>query len=944
MNPIRRLLTLGLVATAALAGTAWTQTRPAGLDALGEDRLYTELANRRLDSLLEYAFEIDKVPPDQRQAIRTLSALQELADPQSRLTLHQRQELVNQIVRQIDTTLPRINNPQMLWQQATMLIQNGVMRQVNTLEYWGDNPRVQASLRPIVEAIIKVLDRCQSLASAQAEAIGNSIRSPDDPAARQYLVLDGLATMARYTRCMVDYDLVLSIDATAGKQQRRQIAQKAIEGLAEFDNPDSTVQPEVRIRIAKLKMATEDYAGAMEQFAGIINAQVSPAPTFAQQYEARYFSAVCLVLSGKLDAAGQSLADLRKWQDQNIPSDNTAAHQGAQAAAAMLEYRLYSAQAQTAKTDADRSAANQRAMDVLLSLVKERPELRGIIYEQLVGRLPEHPDMKQLDPLLLQALVQRGNVERMKDSSDAVDARTLERAIDAARELVRRRGMGVDGDLAEQAALLAPFFLDRLDRDAEAAGAFLDFIRDFPHSPQNDRIALDNARALVGQLVRSHPNDPAIMKLYERFLSVAVGQFEQFQFAFEYARLLQKSDRFAEAAKVYQQVPADDPRLLRSKFYRMVALNQLLDADHSKLDNTRRQQIVADIQHLATEVTQLAAAAAKTAKDEPSRQEYRSLIVKTTLLAAKLANREQANPQRALDLLDGFEQAVKGMPGELDLLAEALFVRVDSYMDLGQNAKATDALVELLKNREGGQGAQIIFGLLQKLDQDLDQARRHNDRPQMLLLARSRATLSGYLVQWAQTNPDERIRRYTYRYRVFDADTMHLAARLEEDPAARIKSLNEALAKYKNLQNTQEVEEYRRTLAGTGTDPDYPDPAVTLGMAGVYFDLGDYQSAQPLYGRLLADKKLGTEQKLVDGELVDNELFWEATCKLFRCNMELAKNDARYAKALEETRRALRFLYIKNGSATGGKKWHAEFDALRQQLIPDFKVEGLAGE
>jgi tetratricopeptide (TPR) repeat protein len=863
-----------------------------------------------------------------------LSALQELADPQSRLTMRQRQELVDKIVRQIDTTLPQINDPQMLWRQATMLIQNGAARQVNTLEYWGENPRVQASLRPIVEAIIKILDRCQALALAQAEQIAGTIRSPDDPAAKQYMVVDNLATMARYTRLMVDYDLALAIDSVAGGDQRRQIAGKAIQGLAEFDNADSSVQAQVRNRVAKLKMAAGDFAGASETFAEVIGGQTTPPPTFAQQYEARYFSAVCLVLSGKLDGAQRALAELISWQEQNIPPDNASARQGAQAAAEMLEYRLHSARAQLAKTPADRAAADKLAMESLLKLVKERPDLRGIVYEQLAGRLPEHPDMKQLDVLLLQALIQRGNVERMKNESESADPQTLQHAIDAARELVRRRGSGVDAQLVEQAALLEGFFLDRLDRDAQAAGAFLDFIRDFPHSADFDRVALDNARALVGQLMRANPSDPTNLKLYERFLSVAVGQFQQVQFAFEYGRLLQKNGQYAQAIKTYQLVAEDDPRLIRARFYQMVALNQMLDDPHNKPAETDRKRMVAEIQRLATVVDQMAA------KDSAN-PEFRSLKVKTALLAAKIANREQHDPKRALELLADFEPSVRGMNDETDLLSEALFLRVDSYMDLGQNAKATDALVELLKTREGGQGARIIFGLLQKLDHDLDEARLRDDRQQMLLLARSRATLSGYLVQWAADNPDERIRRFTYRYRVFDADTRLLSAQLEEDPAAKNKGLHEALARYQALQTPQAVGEYQRMIAGTEVDVNYPDPAVTLGIARAEFDLGDFRAAQPLFARLLADKKLGTEQKLVDGELEENELFWESTYKLLFCNVELAKADANGAALLDETRRALRFLYIKNGPATGGRKWHAEFESLRQRIIPDFKVEQL---
>ena len=55
----------------------------------------------------------------------------------------------------------------------------------------------------------------------------------------------------------------------------------------------------------------------------------------------------------------------------------------------------------------------------------------------------------------------------------------------------------------------------------------------------------------------------------------------------------------------------------------------------------------------------------------------------------------------------------------------------------------------------------------------------------MKTLARNRAQLSVFLVQWAEQNQDPGIRKYTYRYRVFDAETCCRAADLEDDAAAR---------------------------------------------------------------------------------------------------------------------------------------------------------------
>ena len=226
----------------------------------------------------------------------------------------------------------------------------------------------------------------------------------------------------------------------------------------------------------------------------------------------------------------------------------------------------------------------------------------------------------------------------------------------------------------------------------------------------------------------------------------------------------------------------------------MLALKQHLDIDRKSIPIADAAQIRADVQKLAAAVTADAKAAlAKT--DAAHQNRYRSIIVKTVLLAADLANREDKNPNLSLQLLQGFEDSVRGLPGETELLGDALFLRVDSYMDLKQNANATAALVELLKGQSANKGADITRNLLLRLDADLDAARAAGDVEQMRLLARSRAQLSRYLVEWAETNKDANIKRFTYQYRVFDAATQLQAAELEDDPARRKAVLEEALTK-----------------------------------------------------------------------------------------------------------------------------------------------------
>src|SRR5690606_5439588 len=120
-------------------------------------------------------------------------------------------------------------------------------------------------------------------------------------------------------------------------------------------------------------------------------------------------------------------------------------------------------------------------------------------------------------------------------------------------------------------------------------------------------------------------------------------------------------------------------------------------------------------------------------------------------------------------------------------------------MELGQNAQATAALVSLLDTREGSEGAQIIYDLLQRLNRDFEQARRDGDRDEMRTLATARAQLTGHLVTWAAENDDPNIRTFTYRYRVFDADSQRQAASLIDDPAERRKMLEVARERYQQL-------------------------------------------------------------------------------------------------------------------------------------------------
>lgn len=943
VNRLRHSILAVSAAAGLTASTAFAQQRPPqGLDALNDERVMTELANRGLDNLLTRLFDQNQVPSDKREGILTLISLRRLSDPESRLTQRERQQLVANVVRGIEQALPTIEDPKLLLQQASVLIQEGIQVDVNTLEYWGNNPRLQATLQPIAETVIRILDRAIEVANEQLEVLANQIRSADDQYARRYMEMDTFILSAEFTRSMSQYYVVLAMDRASAERQR--IATEAIEALSVHDTPDSNVQPVVKNRIAKLLIARggeNDYEEAKRHFAAVATGQTTPPPDLAQQYEAMYFTAVADLQAGNLDQAEQALKKLRAWQEANIPEDQ--GRRGAEAAAVMLEYRLTIARAEKAPASQQEQLNNQ-AVNLLVNLVREQPEFRGVVYSQLLDRLPPDPDVTQLDPLLLRALAREGEREINKPDDEPRDPAVIARALAATEEfLSRQTNTGAGVEEVANAMLLRGVFLQAQEKPIEAAEAFINFVDKFK-SDENALFALENAMGLIGPRLAERQTNPKIDDLYTRVLALAINPpFNRTDLAYQYGRQMQQKGQYLEAAEAFARVPEDASNALFARYFRMISIKAHLDTHRASLSDAEQAALLEQIQQLAGVVRQEADQAAAAAASQEERQRYQLLQVQTTLMSADLANRVQNNPQQALQILQGFEQAVAGLPREQQLLGDALFVRVDAYMDLGQNTQATEALVNLLNTREGSEGAQIIYDLLQRLNQDFEQARADNNREEMRELASARAQLTGHLVTWAAENKDPTIRDYTYRYRVFDADSQRQAAVLVDDPDEKRRLLEIARERYLQLLTPQAVAEYRKTIEGTNADPDAPDPVVSLGLAQVAYDLGDYRTAQPLLTRLIADRRLGPPKILRGDDLVDNDQYWEAMYKLFRSNLALAESDPQYANLREETRQRLAQFYVMQGESVGGQRWGEAFNQLRKELLPDFKIEPVSG-
>jgi hypothetical protein len=912
------------------------QPRPTGLNAILEDdqKLLSELGRRQMKTLLDHAFRKNNVPPDEQKVYLTLSSLKQLNEGAANLSRRQQQELVTTIATGIDQVLETTKDPRRMLEINGHLIKAGTVRHLNTLEYWGENTRTQSQLRPVAEAIDRMYERAITLAKERADTIANQIRDPNDALAKDWEQMTQLEAMARLNSAFNKYTLALSIDKA--DPRRAKVAQAGIEVLKEFEDPAYEVQNLAAGGIAKLNLAIgtkESLAAAKEKFATIIKDANAP---WSVKFEAVYFTAVADLLARDLVAAQAGLANVSQWLKAN-PAPDEALAKGTEAAVLMLDYRIAAARA------ANDPSANAKAIAMLQELIKKRPDLSGIINEQLITRLPDNADVKKLDALLLRAIVARGDEEIRKPEDQPLDKKVLAQATAAARELIARVGRdGVTNEDADISTLLLGFFQSRQGQDVEAANTFLAHVEKFRTDETRRQIAFDNAGAAVAKLMRENPGHRSAADAYLRYLQIASADpFNRRELSLEYARILlqrnaatmqagttdaqkQQLRANAERAAALLAQVNDEKQNIHARWYEMLAHDQIVDL--LPANSPQLATHVKKVQDLADEVTKLA-----DARMQSNPAEARKFKVQTSLLAANLAKHDQGatrdkSLERALSLLADFERDVQGMPNANTLLGEALFIRVNALMSLGRADDALGDLGKFLETRSGDEGIQVVYDMLESLNKELQQAQQDGDEQRVAELAGNRARVSGYLVDRVSKSQNAQVRALLPRYRMFEAATLQLAASLEKDQAKRTEYLNQALKIFQEAQTANPS-----------------DRGIELNVALVQYDLGNYRVAQPVLARYLNEGLLGRPRTpagdAADGsQLTENVQYWDAMHKLLHSNVQLANAKAPgydHAKLLEETQLKLKQLYIQWGEP-GGPKFVGRFDALRQQILPDW--------
>jgi hypothetical protein len=925
-------------AGAAAANTANVAAKPP-LDDLDDNRLMGELANRGMNGLLDYYFQKNNVPVQKQQEIRVLIALQHLDGPEfARKNAAERKAEIDDIVRGINAILPQINDTERLQRYAASLIRYGTLRQVNILAYWGESPKTQAALNPIAETVDKVLERAIAEAQKKANAIlalngGN----PNPGQMAQWEKVDNLQHLAEFTRANADFGLALSYDKAA-TEKRTAVCKRGIELLKQFDDEGSSVRVQSQLGIAKLSMlmnTPEAYKQAGEYFAKVI--ENKDAKFVALQYEARYFTLVADILAKKPEEAEKGLEELKKWQSENMPKD-AATQKGIDAALSMLEYRLHAAKADATHEAKQKEDETALANGIMLELVTKRPDLKQDIMEQVVSRLADNPKIDaRLNALELEAIVTRGieAVKRAKPDKD--DARSIQLAADAAREIVKRKGQGgITPDQVDNAAFEIGVFEQFIGQSPQltpeeqrqnridAVTAYLEYVEKLGANKGRLDEAMGSAMVLLYALRGADGNDPTINALYDRGLATALNR-GQTNVMYYYALRRRELGDFAAAEKAFGIVKLKDQPLImvRAKYYQIACDQELL----RKAADADRPALAARIQKLCDELRGMidTAMPKATGKDQTALLGLRA----NAIMAAAEVALAQKQPQRVLDVLKDFEGQVQGLPAGIqqELHGRALFFRSNALMALGRNAESIKAVQDLVETKKPDESLAIVASLLEKLNENFkaERAKDNPDAPTLQVLSAQRAQLAELLV--AQVNKDPNGPASNRRQALsFYASSLVEASKQEHDSAKRSGYLSKAIAQYEELVK--------------GVDPNSSDAASLQRLiAFAQIEVGgneNLQKAHDTLNDLFADGKFGNPMIRVGDESKMNDVFWEGFLRFLQVKARLGEATNNPAM-VEDARRILKNYIIQFGDNTGGPNYAREFAALRKELIGDWK-------
>lgn len=957
-----------------------------GLDGMSEKAVMGELAGRGLNSLLNRLFEERKVPDAERNSIRSLSALRELANAPDNMPDARRVSLLKSSVEGLKSLKSSLSDPNEMSTLALALVQRGIEPDANILDYWGDDSVRQARVGPAAEIARELIERASVGFRAQATALEGQLRSANDPRIKQYEEADVMSTKSHYAGAEWVYYQLLGIDISAVKAKppylnRKAVAEPAIKIINDYDNNDSQFVPAVKLLLGKIRMRTGEFAEAKKQLQQVVNKKLvdakgkavdmSPEPNDLQVNIARYFLAVCDLMAGNPDGAEKGYNDLVAWQ-KTVKTPEFVAFRdngiGNKAQLLMLNYRIQAAKAELAPA-AQKQKLNEVADGLLNQLGGLGEDFRDLVNEQLVNKLKDKKvdDIKWADQSvpLLQALMVRGYGEWAKPEGTPVDAEVLAKGLRAAEEMASRK-VGIGGlttAQVESAKLHAALFLQKQGKLAEAADRFLDYATD-PLYAKRDNVpkAMDQAEYLAISAFTKDPKNELATRVYDRMLKVGANPpFSRPNLFYYYADRLRLQSNYEEAVKFYGKIPKGDKNEFDARYWELICVERALGT----AKGPKKAELEKVLIGLAAQVRTLAQAAITQTKDAATVTRAKFRLAKATLTEADLALHQAApaGPDRALAVLNGFEQTVAGLPQAEQLGQLAVFYRARALIAAGKMQEAI-AQVELLAKdpKTAGLAVNMVRDILKELGEQAKKARQDGNKELLAKVLNDRAKLSGYLLPYADRQPPDKRADIKRDLLFFDAFAKLEAADVLPPGPEKQQRYKEALGVYKDqiLPDLDKlVDKYTKDSEVKAKDEaslkaveaakkslkDYEDrqTAVMINIARCQYELREYLNCITNYATLLQQGKLGAARILVTdatGQQTgedDNPDYWDAVYRLNMARYQMYQanpEDAEAKKALSAAKQSVLPLFSVNANV-GGKEYKDKFIDLRKKLDPN---------
>jgi tetratricopeptide (TPR) repeat protein len=428
---------------------------------------------------------------------------------------------------------------------------------------------------------------------------------------------------------------------------------------------------------------------------------------------------------------------------------------------------------------------------------------------------------------------------------------------------------------------------------------------------------MTNAEALVGELRKADLEDQETRKLYDRFLPLAINPpYNEKRFALSYARLLFQEKDFLKSIEYFQQVDEKDKNYAEAQYFQLLASSLALG--EPKLSAEDHKQMATGILDLVGKIDGFF----KSAPDDATKKKYLEWVVVADQIAADQARQSLKDPAKSLQILDGFEDRIKGAKDEKAADLNVMRLRVSDYLAMKKVDDATQTLAKVLKV-DPAAGLALLGDVLKAVGHEKDEAQIAGNTAEVKTLAADQAILSGFMLESVEKDP--KLADRVASFRLYDANSKREAAELVDDPTARKAGLEAALKQYELL-HSQNLD--------VGTDT-----AALQGIGLAQYDLGNYADAFKALQPLVDGKKVGNpmEEVIENGVSVtrENTAYWEANYKYYRAALEMFKASPHDKAALDVAQVARRQVvnrFIIFGDKTGGAKYHDDFVKLKDEM------------